>query len=93
MIGGEGGAFQAPQQRVGGGNTDSNEGREDGATLVALGSGSILFKGFYLWEPRPKVQQSLCTPPTRRGRDRACPDRWADHHQAQKAREQKEELK
>lgn len=48
MIGGEGGAFQAPQQRVGGGNTGSNEGRGAGTTMVALESGSILFGGFLL---------------------------------------------
>lgn len=89
MIGGEGGTFQAPQQSVGGGNIGSNERRGAGASLEAFGSGSILFEGFYEWVSSPKVLQSLCTPPMRRVKDRTCSDRWRDHHQAQKAREQK----
>lgn len=55
MIGGEGGVFQAPQQRVGGGNTGSREERGAGAAMMALKSGSILFKGFYLRVPSQKV--------------------------------------
>ena len=54
MIGGEGGAFQAPQQRVGGGNTGTNEARGAGTTTVALRSGSILLEGFYLLGAWPK---------------------------------------
>ena len=79
----KGGTFQAPQQRVGGGNISSKEIRGAGAILVALGSGSILFEGFYSWVSSPKVLQSLCTPPMRRVKDRAYPDRQRDHHQAQ----------
>lgn len=51
MIGGEGGDFQAPQQRVGGVNTGGREGRGAGATMVALVSASILLEGFYLNVP------------------------------------------
>ena len=70
MIRGEGGTFQAPQQRVGGGNIRSKERRGAGAILVALGSGSILFEGFYSWVSSPKVLQSLYTPPMKRVKDR-----------------------
>ena len=62
MIRGEGGIFQAPQQRVGGGNISSNERGGAGAILVALGSGSILLEGFYSWVSSLKVLQSLGNP-------------------------------
>lgn len=75
MIGGEGGAFQAPQQRVGGGNTGSNEGRGAGTTMVALGSYSVLFEGFYLLGTQPRDSVKLLYAAHGENRGWGCPDR------------------
>lgn len=87
MIGGEGGAFQAPQQRVGGGNTGSNEGRELEPLWWPSGLAQYCLSGFICWVPGQKVLQSLCSPPMGEAWDGACPDRWVDQHQDQKSKE------
>lgn len=89
MTGARMGTFRAPRQRVGSSNIGSNEGREAGALRwpsVWLNT----VQGVYLWVPSQKVLQSLCTLPMGEGGDQDCQKRWADHHQAQKARKQKE---
>lgn len=63
MIGGEWGAFQALQQRVGGSNTGSNEGRGVEPLWWPSGLPQDCLRAFSLWLPSLKVFRNLCIPP------------------------------